>query len=229
VREAAKKAFEMSQNTKKVLIVDEHLVVIEGVRAAVTAYPEFEVVGHATDGAKAVELVKSLDPDIVILDISMPNMGGVKATEEIKKISDKTSVVIFSMHGEREYVVSLLKAGISAYVLKESPVSELITALKAVSLGGTYLCATAQEVVLNHIQGLEEERAKGDPIEKLSVREQEVFRLLADGQSVKQIADSLCISTKTVESHKYNILAKLNVQTMAELTKIAFRKGLIKI
>jgi DNA-binding NarL/FixJ family response regulator len=210
----------------RVLIVDDHQVVVEGIKAAIDELPEFEVVGSANDGLKGMEMANALNPDIVITDISMPNMNGLQATKEIKRINKKIRVVIFTMHSDREYVVPLMKAGISAYVLKENPLSDLILALKAVKQNNTYWSLPVKESLLEHLEDLEKE---GMPsLEKLSQRELQVFRLLADGKTIKEIAEKLFISPKTVESHKYNIMEKLKVQTLTEMTKIALRKGLIK-
>jgi DNA-binding NarL/FixJ family response regulator len=210
----------------KVLIVDDHQVVVEGIKAAIDELPEFAVVGSANDGLKGMEMAKSLNPDIVIMDISMPNMSGLQATKEIKRFNKKIRVVIFTMHSDREYVVPLMKVGISAYVLKDNPLSDLILALNAVKRNNTYWSLPVKESLLEHLKDLEQEGMHS--LEKLSQRELEVFRFLADGKTIKEIAEKLFISPKTVESHKYNIMEKLKVQTLAEMTKIALRKGLIK-
>jgi DNA-binding NarL/FixJ family response regulator len=215
----------VSEKTK-VLIVDDHQVVVEGVKAAIEEFPEFEVAGSANDGLKGLEMARALNPDIVIMDISMPYMNGLEATKQIKRFNKKTRVVIFTMHSDREYVLPLVKAGISAYVLKENPLSDLIFALKAVKRDNTYWSLPVKESLLGHPEDLENGGVTSP--ENLSQRELEVFRLLADGKTIKEIAEELCISPKTVESHKYNIMGKLKVQTIAEMTKIALRKGLIK-
>ncbi|MEW6669844.1 MAG: response regulator transcription factor [Thermodesulfobacteriota bacterium] len=136
----------MSERTK-VVIADDHGVIQEGIKAALAGHPEFEVCGCASDGIQAVELVKSLAPDIVILDISMPRLSGLKAAREIRRINDKIRIVVFTMHGDSEYVLSLFQMGVSGYVLKECPLSELICALKAVRRGDLYFCGQVQEIL----------------------------------------------------------------------------------
>lgn len=218
----------------KVLIVDNHWVVVEGIRAALEDHDEFEVVGTAFDGLEAIKRVKSLEPDIVIMDISMPNLNGIDAAYEIKKFNKKVRIVIFTMYRDKEYVLSLFRAGISGYVLKEETISDLILALKAVTRGGTYYSKSVQKVVQEHLEDLESRdgesaREVEDLVVRLSAREKEVFPLLADGLGAREISKRLGISPKTVESHKYNVMEKLNVRSVADLTKIALRKNLIKL
>jgi DNA-binding NarL/FixJ family response regulator len=213
----------------KILIVDDHHVVIEGIKSALKDHPEFEVVGEAVDGLEAVELVKSLGPDIVIMDISMPNLNGLDATKQTKKFDPEIYIVIYSMYADKELVIDLFKAGISAYVLKDDPLSDLILALKAVKGGGTYFSTMAPTILLRHMEELKEKTASEDFFDVLSHREKEVFQLLADGKGIKEIANQLFISPKTVESHKYNIMEKLQAESIVDLTKIAIRKNLIKL
>jgi DNA-binding NarL/FixJ family response regulator len=170
----------------------------------------------------------------VVTDISMPNLNGIEATYDIKKSNEKIRIVIFSMYSDKEYVLSLFRAGISGYVLKEESVSDLILALKSVKGGGTYFSKVIQKSIRHHMEDLElgdreTAREVEDGLIRLSAREKEVFPLLADGLSAREISKRLGISPKTVESHKYNIMEKLNVTSVAALTKIALRKKLIKL
>jgi len=213
----------------KILIVDDHRVVIEGIKSALQEYPEFEVVGEAIDGLQAVEFVNSLKPEIVIMDISMPNQNGVEATRQIKELDPEIAIVIYTMYSDKEFVIDLFKTGISAYVLKDDPLSDLILALKAVKGGGTYFSTMAPTILLRHMEELEEKTTEEDSFDSLSQREKEVFLLLAEGKSIKEIAGDLFISPKTVESHKYNIMEKLQASSIVDLAKIAIRKKLIEV
>lgn len=213
----------------KILIADDHRVVKEGIESLMASYSEFKVIGGALDGQEALEKIKELKPDIVILDIEMPKMNGIDVTREIRNFDPNVRIIIYSMYSNKEYVIDLFKAGISAYVLKEDPVSDLILAIKAVNGGGTYFSTKAPSILSRHIQELEKTKSDGDDLEKLSQREQQVLRLLAEGHSIKDIANQLYISPRTVESHKYNIMGKLQVNSMVDLVKIAIKKTLIKV
>jgi DNA-binding NarL/FixJ family response regulator len=218
----------------RVLIVDDHMIVIEGLKRYLSEQPEFEVVGTATEGLEAVRKAKALKPDIVIMDIGMPNLDGIQASQDIKKLNDDIRVVIYTMHADSAHAVSLFRQGISAYVLKGEPLSDLLMALKAVKEDGTYFSSVVSEALRQHMEQLELGDAKSarelqNGISLLSIREKEVFPLLADGKSIKEIAERLYISPKTVETHKYNIMEKLGADSVADLTKIALKKKLIEL
>jgi len=213
----------------KILIADDHRVVIEGIKSALQEHPEFKVAGEAVDGVEAVEFAKSLEPNIVIMDISMPNLSGIEATRQIKGLNPGIQIVIYTMHSDKEFVIDLFKAGISAYVLKDDPLSDLILALKAVEGGGTYFSTMAPTILARHMEEMEEKYTSNNSFDTLSQREMEVFQLLAEGKRIKEIAKQLFISPKTVESHKYNIMEKLQAASVIDLTKIAIRKNLIKV
>jgi len=213
----------------KILIVDDHRVVVEGIKSALREHPELEIVGEAKDGIEAVECVKTLRPDIVIMDVSMPNLNGIEATREINRGYPGTRVVVYTMYSSKELVIDLFKAGISAYVLKDDPLEDLIFAVEAVRGGGTYFSTMAPTILVRHMEELEERTSTEGDLDSLSRREMEVFVLLAGGKSIKEAANELCISPKTVESHKYNIMEKLQAATVVELTKIAVRQKLIEV
>ena len=213
----------------KILIADGHRVVMEGIKSALRAHPEVEVVGEALNHDQVLKQVRALKPEIVIMDISMPDLNGIESTRQIKRLVPKISIIIFTMKSDKEYIIDLFKAGISAYVLKEGRLSELILAINAAKEGGTYLSTSSPTILLNHPKDLEEAKHDNENFESLSMREREVLKLLANGKSIKEIAAQLYISPKTVESHKYNIMSKLNVRTVAELTKIAIRRRLVDL
>ncbi|PKN62382.1 MAG: DNA-binding response regulator [Deltaproteobacteria bacterium HGW-Deltaproteobacteria-15] len=210
------------------------MIVVEGIRSALASLPDFEVVGFALDGVEGIKKVKTLKPDLVILDISMVNQDGFQTTYEIRKWNDNTRIIIFTMYSDKEHVVSLFRQGISAYVLKDEPVSDLLFALEAVREGGTYFSGPVKEVIRGHLEQLESAAGgKEDDLHgsltRLSQREKEVFPLLANGKSVREIAEVLCISPKTAETHKYNIMEKLNAKSVVDLTKLALKRKLIEL
>jgi DNA-binding NarL/FixJ family response regulator len=206
-----------------IVLADDHRVVLEGIKSALREIPEFEVIGEATDGWKALKIAEALKPDIMVLDISMPGLSGIEVVKKIKQTAPDIKIVIYTMHSSSEFVLDLFRAGVSGYALKEDPVSDLILSLKAVTTGETYVSKMVSNLLLKHMKEPIE-----DPYNSLSLREQEIFKNLAEGISIKEIADKLFISPKTVESHKYNVMEKLRAKSITELTKIAIKKKLIK-
>jgi DNA-binding NarL/FixJ family response regulator len=213
----------------KILIADDHRVVTDGIKKALEGHPELEVVGEALDGNEALEQTEALRPDIVIMDISMPELNGIEATQRIKKSCPDTNIIVFTMHSNKEFVLDLFRAGISGYVLKSDPTSDLVLAIKAVRQGGNYFSTNMPTILLKHMKDLEQGKHDKDGFDSLSLREREVFCLLAEGKSIRKIADQLYISPKTVGSHKYNIMEKLDTRSMADLVKIAIRKNLVPL
>jgi two-component system response regulator NreC len=211
----------------KILIVDDHSVVVEGIKRTLDYHHEVQVVGEAYDGKQAIAKVKELKPDIVVMDISMPDMDGLSATRQIRQLSADTRIIIFSAHFKSDLLSNLFGAGISGYVLKQDHISDLILAIDAVRSGGTYFSKVAPAMLLTHMSELENESLKDSNYGRLTRREREIFLLLADGYSPREIAAELHVSRKTIESHKYKIMEKLDVKTTSELTKIAVRRGLI--
>ncbi len=223
-----------SEKPWTLLVVDDHDVVAKGIESSLSRHPEFRMAGTATDGIGAVEQAKALRPDIIVLDVSLPGMNGVEAAHSIREVSPKSRVVVFSVHAEKEIVLALFRAGIAGYVLKDESVEALMDALEIVRNGGTYFSGKVSDLLHEHMLELElgdgkEALEVQDGIARLSTREKEIFPLLADGMTIKEIADRLYISPKTVESHKYNIFEKLDARSIADLTKMAIRKGLVKV
>jgi DNA-binding NarL/FixJ family response regulator len=213
----------------KIIIADDHRVVIEGIKSLLANQPRYVVAGEAVNGRQAVDLAVRLRPDIVIMDISMPDLDGVEATRKIKELTPDVKIIIYTMHSDQRFIMELFKAGISGHVLKEGAPSELLTALDHVSRGETYFSGAAPRELLKHLLALQPEQVDQDTLACLSPREREVFGLLADGHSIKSIAEKLCISPKTVETHKYNVMDKLGVDTVTDLTKLAIKLHLIEI
>jgi DNA-binding NarL/FixJ family response regulator len=211
----------------RLLIVDDHQVVIEGIKGLFAAHAAIAIAGEATSGDQAVALAGRLRPDVVIMDISMPGLNGVEATIAIRQNSPTSDIIIYTMHSDQRFILELFKAGISGHVLKADDPALLVKAVETVCDGGTFFTTVTPQELLRQFEG---NAAANDEtqLDHLSRRELEVFRLLADGVALKQIAARLCISPKTVETHKYNIVEKLSARTPADLTKIAIRHGLIK-
>lgn len=214
----------------RVVLADDHCVVLEGIKSALEALDEYAIVGTACDGVEAVAQVAEHAPDLVIMDISMPELNGVEATKQIKASYPDTRIIIYTMFSDKEYVLELFRAGIDGYVLKQDPLSDLLLALDAVKAGGTYFSTEAPKVLAEHLRESSENvgGVRESALDVLSGREHQVFELLADGQSVKDIARVLYLSPKTVESHKYHIMAKLGVESVTDMTKLAIRENLIQ-
>jgi DNA-binding NarL/FixJ family response regulator len=214
---------------KKVLIADDHALVREGIAAFLKLCDDVEVVAEASDGVEALEKTAKYRPDIIIMDINMPKLGGLEATIEIKKMHPDTKVLVLTQYEDREYISRFLKAGVSGYLLKKAVGSDLTTALKAIGRGELYLYSSiATEVVAGYLNG-DRQSDRETPYEKLSDREKQVLKLVAEGYTHKEMADILSISVKTVIAHQTNIGEKLGVHTRTGLIKFAIQKGIIKI
>ena len=209
----------------KVLLVDDHAIIREGLRSLLEKQPEMEVIADTDDGRKAVELVRELLPDIVIMDISMPGLNGIEATRQITAEFPDVKVIALSIHSKRRFVADMLSAGATGYILKECLFDELVQAIKAVAAGGRYLSPRITDVVVSdYVKRLS--ATTESPFEALKTREREVLQLVAEGKSTKQIALELHVSTKTIEANRRQIMEKLNIHSVAELTKYAVREGL---
>lgn len=215
---------------KKVLIADDHALVREGIAAFLKLCDDVEVVGEASDGLEAIEKTNKLHPEIIIMDINMPKLGGLETTIEIKKSHPDIKVLVLTQYEDREYIARFLKAGVSGYLLKKAVGSDLITALKAVARGELYLYSSiASEVVAGYLHGDKNSAESESTYDKLTDREKQVLKLVAEGFTHKEAADMLGISVKTVIAHQTNIGEKLGIHTRAGLIKFAIQKGIIKI
>ncbi len=209
----------------RILIADDHQLLIDGLRRLLAEQRDLEVVGVAKDGLEAMELVRDLSPEVVLLDISMPQLNGIDATRQILRERPATKVVMLSMHSDRRFVKEALKNGALGYVLKESAFQEVVAAIRSVLKGNLYLSRAVNDQVLqDYIKNLRESGVQ--PKSELSGREREVLQLLAEGKTTKQVAALLHLSAKTIESHRKQIMDKLDLHSIAELTKYAIRTGL---
>jgi DNA-binding NarL/FixJ family response regulator len=212
----------------RILIADDHQMLREGLRAILERDPEIEVIGEASDGRTAVAMARELRPDVVAMDVGMPDLNGVEATRQIKAENPLVKVIALSQHSDKRYVLRMLEAGAAGYVLKSGAYDELRRAVQAVREGSSYLSPRITGVVIDARlrPSLQPESASAP---SLGPRELEIVQLLAEGQTSPQIARKLHISTRTVESHRHNIMKKLGVHSLAEITKYAIREGLTSI
>jgi len=212
----------------RILLADDHAIVRQGLRSLLEKEPDMEVVGEAEDGRVALNLVRELVPDIVIMDITMPNLNGVDATHEIVSELPKVKVIALSIHSHKRFVADMLKTGASGYILKECLFDEFVQAIRTVAGGGTYLSPRITGVVVeDYVERLS--TVAESQLDKLTVREHEVLQLLAEGKSTKQIALEMHVSTKAVEANRRKIMEKLHAHSIAELTKIAILEGLTSV
>lgn len=212
--------------TTRILLADDHAMLRDGVRMVLEAYPGFEVVGCADNGSEAVALSRDLHPDIVVLDIAMPDTNGLEATRAIRECCPDTSIVILSMHEGEEYLREALRAGATGYVLKRAAAQELVEAINAVQRGESYLDpALTRTLISDYVRQVERSDEAPD---SLTERELEVLKLVAEGLTNRQIAIKLNISIKTVQTHRANLMDKLNLHDRTELVRYAIRRGLIQ-
>jgi DNA-binding NarL/FixJ family response regulator len=209
----------------KILLVDDHKIVRAGLRAVIAGHPEMGVVAEAGDGRTAVELAEEVSPDVIIMDISMPGLNGTEATRRILEANPDARVIALSMHLERPIVLQMLGAGAKGYLLKDSADDEVIDAILAVAKNTTYLSPRISNMVMkDYVERVSKKELSS--ISLLSSREREVLQLLAEGKKTKDIAALLHVSIKTAEFYRQQIMEKLDVHTIAELTKLAVREGL---
>jgi len=223
----------------RVLLVDDHAILREGIRYLLSASGEVDVIGEAQDGVEALEMVERLKPDAVLMDIAMPRMNGIEATTELKKRHRDLPVLILSMYDSEEYVLPILKAGASGYVLKRAAAQELVSALKAVVAGQVILHPDVARTVMENLHQAQAsipsppqpERHEGQHpmLEQLTDREREVLTLIAQGLTNQQIGEKLFISIKTVQAHRANLMEKLDLHDAVELTKFAIKTGLVSL
>jgi DNA-binding NarL/FixJ family response regulator len=213
----------------RVIIADDHAILRAGLIALLATFGNIEVVGEASTGNEVIELMPKAAPDIVLMDIAMPGLDGISTTRRITREHPGAKVIILSQHDNREYVLSSIKAGASGYILKKAVASDLTSGIEAVYGGGYFFYpSVARTVVEDYLEQLKSGKHDQDTIERLSEREREVLKLIAEGLSSNEIANRLFISVKTVLGHRSNIMEKLDIHNRTELVKYAIRKGLIQ-
>jgi DNA-binding NarL/FixJ family response regulator len=211
--------------TIRVLLADDHKIVRDGLRTLLEKHADIAVLGEAEDGREALQLARKLAPDVVVMDIAMPDLNGIEATRQILSENPGMKIVALSMHSDKRFVSEMLKAGASAYLLKDCAFEELIAAIRTIMKGKVYLSPGIAGVVIeDYIRS--DRKVEPSVFSLLSDREREVLQLMAEGKSTREVAAHLHVSIKTVETHRTNIMTKLDIHSVAELTKYAIREGL---
>ncbi len=212
----------------RILLVDDHKILRDGICSLVKGYNDMQVVGEAADGRTAIRLVQELSPDVVIMDISMPDLNGIDATRKIIADYPNVKVIALSMHYDKQFVSEIFRAGASGYLMKDSAFDELEHAVRVVMDGKTYINPQIASLVVESLV-TQAAPASHKAFSLLTEREREVLQLISEGKSTKQIASDLSVSAKTVESHRRQVMGKLNIRNVAELTKYAIREGLTSV
>jgi two-component system, NarL family, response regulator NreC len=205
-----------------ILLVDDHAVVRQGFKMILAAQPDMEIVGEAGNGREALDLAGQLQPDVIVMDVAMPELNGIEATRRVADVSPRTRVLALSMHKDSVYVREILRAGARGYLLKDSISSDLLAAVRAIARGEGYLSPGVSDAVLNDYR-----RHVTDPIDLLTSREREVLQMIAEGKTNKDIATVLNLSVYTVDAHRGRIMEKLNVHSVTDLVRFAVRCGLV--
>jgi len=211
----------------RIILADDHTVIRSGLRLLLERQPDMTVVGEAEDGRQAVQRAAELTPDVVVLDIAMPNLNGIEACRQIVSATPRTSIVVLSMHSDESYVMRALKVGARAYILKDSAEDDLIRAIRAVHQGTSFFSPAVSKLLLEDYVRQLQQRGEEDSYELLTAREREILQLLAEGKSNKDVATMLNLSPYTIETHRSHILQKLGLHTVPELILYAVRKGII--
>lgn len=212
----------MPQSTIKILLADDHTIVRQGLKLILAAHHDLEVVGEAANGREAVEMAATLKPDIVLMDVAMPELNGIEATRRIVQATPRLRVLVLSMHKEAVYVREILKAGARGYILKDAIDTELVNAVRSVARGDGYISPAVSGALLNDYR-----QNVTNPLDLLSSREREVLQLIAEGKTNKEIAVRLNLSVYTVDSHRSKLMEKLNLHNTGELVRFAVKSGLV--
>jgi DNA-binding NarL/FixJ family response regulator len=213
----------------RVLVVDDHTIVRNGICALLRLAGDIEVVGEASNGREALEIVRKLMPDVMLIDIAMPNLSGLEATRRIRKEFPEVKILVLTQYDDKEHVLGAIEAGASGFISKTAASSELASGIRSVHRGDSFLSPSAAKFLIEDYQMEASLRKEQDPYKQLSDREREVFKLLAEGHTTREIADMLVLSVKTVEGHKTNLMSKLDIHNRTDLVKYALRKGIITV
>ncbi len=210
-----------------IVIAEDHTILREGLRALLSSHSDFDIVGEAEDGRDAIRCVEKLEPDLVLMDLSMPRMGGISAITDIKKRYPKIKIIALTVHKTEEYILAAFKAGADGYILKDATHNELIMAIKSVIDDRQYLSpGVSEKVIQGYLEGKKTLKTESS-WDTLSLREKEVLKMIAEGYKNKKIAEFLCVSLKTVENHRANLMKKLDLHNAAALTVFAMERGMI--
>jgi DNA-binding NarL/FixJ family response regulator len=210
-----------------IVLAEDHTILREGLKSLLSSQPDLKIVGEAGDGLEAIRCVRNHNPDMILLDLSMPRMTGLDAIKEIKRVNADTKIIVLTVHSTEEYILSTLQAGADGYVLKDAHSTELLTAIRHVLDGHRYLSPSISGTIIDGLLQGKKASAIRSAWESLTQREREILKLIAEGHKNKDIADLLCISLKTVEKHRANLMEKLDLHNVAALTALAAEKGLI--
>lgn len=213
----------------QVLIVDDHTLIRDGLRALLAMATDIEVIGEATNGREAIDMVRELGPGLVLMDLAMPIMGGLEATRRIRKEFPGVQVLALTQYDDRDYIVPVIEAGARGFISKMAASTELCAAIQAVIQGGSYLSSTAAAVLIEECQHHISPAEEKDPYQQLTDREREVLKLVAEGYTAREISQMLTISVRTAESYKTSLMQKLDIHNKTDLIKFAIRRGIITL
>jgi DNA-binding NarL/FixJ family response regulator len=213
----------------RILLTDDHTLFRQGIRTLLSAEPDMEILAEASNASDAVVIARQMRPDVVLMDIGMPGMSSFEATREIRKDRPETRVLFLSMYDDEDYVSECLEIGASGYLLKDAPADQLVTAVREVSRGGSFLSPRLLSRLVDDFRQLGHATAREPRFGTLTKREREILKLLAEGKSVKEIASQFDLSVKTIEAHKFNLMRKLDIHNKAQLVQYAIQKKVIRL
>jgi len=213
----------------KLLLVDDHPIVLEGIKSHLSAQADFEVIGDAADGREAIRKARRLLPDIILMDISMPHMNGLEAMTLLRKQVPNAKILVLTMHDKKEYISQIFRLGARGYLLKDTSPAELVHAIKLIYAGEVVFSSAVSRILVDEFVSEGEQELKPSRSSELSEREREVLVLIAKGNSNKEIADHLVVGVRTIETHREHLMRKLNIHTVAGLTKFTIVKGMITL